>query len=203
MRTRVLASLAAAALTTTLVTGCGNDASTPPMEGHSMGSASAESNSDATQFDNADVMFARMMYPHHAQAVEMAALVDGRTTDPDVIALAGEIAAAQQSEMDRFAAWLDDWGQPAPSADMNDMGGMDHGSGMGMMSAQEMEALMASSGAEFDRLWLTMMIEHHRGAIEMAQVEIADGIDPDAVELARSIVETQQQEIDTMERLLG
>jgi uncharacterized protein (DUF305 family) len=148
-------------------------------------------------------MFATMMYPHHAQAVEMADMVEGRTSHPDVIALAGEIAAAQQPEMDQLASWLSQWGQPAPSADAGSMGGMDHGSGSGMMTEQDMQSLMAASGAEFDRQWLTMMIEHHRGAVEMAEKEIADGENADAVALARTIVETQNAEIARMQQLLG
>ena len=66
-----------------------------------------------------------------------------------------------------------------------------------------MDALSAATGAEFDRQWLTMMIEHHEGAIEMANIEIADGSNPDAQEMAREIVASQQQEIDTMQALLG
>ncbi|WP_238325095.1 DUF305 domain-containing protein, partial [Rhodococcoides fascians] len=139
----------------------------------------------------------------HAQAVEMADMADGRTDNPDVLSLASAIAGAQQPEMDQMTAWLTEWGQPAPSADMDQMGGMDHSSGSGMMTAQDMDALMAASGPEFDRQWLTMMIAHHTGAIEMANTEIADGSNPDALEMARAIVATQQQEIETMQRLLG
>ena len=102
-----------------------------------------------------------------------------------------------------MTAWLAEWGQPASPSDMGEMSGMDHSSGMGMMSQQDMDALTGLSGPEFDRQWLTMMIEHHEGAIEMANNEIADGSNPDAQEMARTIVATQQQEIDTMQRMLG
>ncbi|KQU47126.1 hypothetical protein ASG84_08365 [Rhodococcus sp. Leaf278] len=207
MHTKLVASLAAATVSAFLVAGCSDDTSDMPMDGHSMGSsnsASASSQADASvEFNDADVMFARMMYPHHAQAVEMAAMVQGRTDNSDVVALASAIEAAQQPEMDRMTAWLAEWGQPAPSADMGEMSGMDHSSGMGMMSQQDMDALTALSGAAFDRQWLTMMIEHHTGAIEMANVEIVDGSNPEAQEMARTIVATQQQEIDTMQQLLG
>ncbi|MFI8565473.1 DUF305 domain-containing protein [Rhodococcus sp. NPDC078407] len=208
MRTHVVASLAAAAASAILVVGCSDNSTDSSMDGHSMGSmsstsAASDQTSSSEQFNDADVMFAQMMYPHHAQAVEMADMANGRTENPDVLALASAIAAAQQPEMDRMTAWLADWGQPAPSADMGQMGGMDHSSGSGMMTEQDMDALMASSGPEFDRQWLTMMIDHHTGAIEMAETEIAEGTDPDAVEMARTIVDTQQQEIDTMQRLLG
>jgi uncharacterized protein (DUF305 family) len=205
MRTTLVASLAAATVSVFLVAGCSSDTSDMPMDGHSMGASNSSSvpstQADASaQFDDADVMFARMMYPHHAQAIEMAAMVEGRTDNPDVVALASAIEAAQQPEMERMTAWLAEWGQPAPSSDM---GEMDHGSGTGMMTQQDMDALTAATGPEFDRRWLTMMIEHHEGAIEMANSEIADGSNPDAQEMARTIVATQQQEIDTMRVLLG
>ncbi|MBY6348934.1 DUF305 domain-containing protein [Rhodococcoides corynebacterioides] len=205
--TRTATVVAAAAIGTALVAGCSDDSSSSSMEGHSMGSAtameSAQSADPAANFSDADVMFATMMYPHHAQAVEMADMVEGRTTDPDVIALAGEIAAAQKPEMDQFSAWLSQWGQPAPSSDASSMSGMDHGSGSGMMTDRDMESLMAASGSEFDRQWLTMMIEHHRGAVTMAEKEIADGENPDAIALAQTIVETQNEEITRMQQLLG
>ncbi|OZD01877.1 DUF305 domain-containing protein [Rhodococcus sp. 06-235-1A] len=208
MRTKLVAALATATVSAFLVAGCSSDTSDMPMAGHSMGSSNSSSASSiqadaSAEFNNADVMFARMMYPHHAQAIEMAAMVQGRTDNPDVVALASAIEAAQQPEMDRMTGWLAEWGQPAPSSDMGEMSGMDHSSGMGMMSQQDMDALTALSGAEFDRQWLTMMIEHHEGAIEMANIEIADGSNPDAQEMARTIVATQQQEVDTMQALLG
>ncbi|MEH6822202.1 MAG: DUF305 domain-containing protein, partial [Dietzia psychralcaliphila] len=211
---KVLVSLAAAAASVLIVAGCSNDSADSPMDGQSMNSSSSApmSSTRATasaQFNDADVMFAQMMYPHHAQAVEMADMANGRTDNPEVLSLASAIAAAQQPEMDQMTTWLTEWGQPMPDmdrgdmGDMGDMGGMDHSSGSGMMTAQDMDALMAASGPEFDRQWLTMMIAHHTGAIEMANTEIADGSNPDALEMARTIVATQQQEIDTMQRLLG
>ncbi|MEK8073244.1 DUF305 domain-containing protein [Rhodococcus sp. NPDC078407] len=208
MRTKVVASIAAAAASAFLVVGCSDNSSESSMDGHSMGSmsstpASSAPASSTAQFNDADVMFAQMMYPHHAQAVEMADLANGRTENPEVLSLASAIAAAQQPEMDQMTTWLTEWGQPMPDMDMGDMGGMDHSSGSGMMTAQDMDALMAASGPEFDRQWLTMMIAHHTGAIEMANTEITDGSNPDALEMARTIVATQQQEIDTMQRLLG
>ena len=205
---RTFTVLTAAAIGVGVLAGCSDDGSSTSMEGHSMGSSSTQSGSSqaadpAADFTDADVMFASMMYPHHAQAVEMAAMVDGRTTNPDVVALAGEIANAQKPEMDQLTSWLSAWGQPAPSADASSMGSMDHGSGSGMMTSQDMDSLMSLSGAEFDRQWLTMMIAHHQGAVTMAEKEIADGSNADAVAMARTIVETQNAEISRMQQLLG
>ncbi|QII07972.1 DUF305 domain-containing protein [Rhodococcoides fascians A25f] len=202
MRTKLVAALAVATVSAFLIAGCSSDSSPDSTPAGSSSSSSASANV-SEEFNDADAMFAQMMYPHHAQAVEMAAMVEGRTDDPDILTLASAIEAAQQPEMDRMTAWLTEWGQPAPSSDMGEMSGMDHSSGMGMMSQQDMDALTAASGAEFDRQWLTMMIAHHTGAIEMANIEIADGSNPDAQEMARTIVATQQQEIDTMQQLLG
>ena len=145
-----------------------------------------------------------MMYPHHAQAVEMAHMVEGRTTTPEIVRLADAIASAQGPEMEQLAQWLKQWGQPDPSAEGEGQGDMHHGDDTmsGMMSEQEMNDLAAKSGTEFDQAWLAMMIEHHAGAIEMANAEIADGGNQAAKQLATTIAATQQQEIDTMRALL-
>mgnify|MGYP000940151651 FL=1 len=206
--TTTVTTLAAAAIGVALVAGCGGDGSSASMDGHSMGASSMESAPSqavdpAADFTDADVAFASMMYPHHAQAVEMASMVDGRSTNLDVVTLADEIADAQGPEMDQLASWLTEWGQPSPSAMPDDMQGMDHGSGGGMMSSQDMASLTALSGDEFDQRWLTMMIDHHRGAVAMAETEIEEGSNDDAVAMARTIVETQNAEIARMEQLLG
>ncbi|MBY6678959.1 MULTISPECIES: DUF305 domain-containing protein [unclassified Rhodococcus (in: high G+C Gram-positive bacteria)] len=206
VKNTTVTTLAAAAIGVALVAGCGDDGSSASMEGHSMGSSSMESapsQDPAADFADADVAFASMMYPHHAQAVEMASMVDGRSTNPDVVTLADEIADAQGPEMDQLASWLAEWGQPSPSATPDDMQGMDHGSGSGMMSSQDMASLTALSGDEFDQRWLTMMIDHHRGAVAMAETEIEEGSNDDAVAMARTIVDTQNAEIARMEQLLG
>ncbi|WP_328813388.1 DUF305 domain-containing protein [Rhodococcus sp. NBC_00297] len=206
VKNTTVTTLAAAAIGVALVAGCGDDESSASMEGHSMGSSSMESapsQDPAADFADADVAFASMMYPHHAQAVEMASMVDGRSTNPDVVTLADEIADAQAPEMDQLASWLAEWGQPSPSATPDDMQGMDHGSGSGMMSSQDMASLTALSGDEFDQRWLTMMIDHHRGAVAMAETEIEEGSNDDAVAMARTIVDTQNAEIARMEQLLG
>ena len=81
---------------------------------------------------------------------------------------------------------------------MGDMPGME-----GMMSQADMDALKNARGVEASRLFLTQMIEHHQGAITMAQDEIKNGQFPDAIALAKSIVDSQQKEIDTMNQILS
>ncbi|WAM16657.1 DUF305 domain-containing protein [Rhodococcus sp. JS3073] len=197
MRTTNTVLIAAAAGAALVLTGCGTDsAGTSSTSGASTSVVESQA-----RFNDADVAFLEGMYPHHAQAVEMADLVAGRTDNADVVALAAAIKAAQQPEMDRMTTWLQQWGKPVPTPDMSGMHGMSHGDGM--MSADQMDALTALSGTEFDRQWLTMMIEHHEGAIDVANTELADGENPEAKQMATDIVTAQQKEIADMQAALG
>ncbi|TQC51080.1 DUF305 domain-containing protein [Rhodococcus sp. WS4] len=198
MPTTKTALIAAAAGAVLVLAGCGTDASDSSAAPSTPMSA-AESQA---QFNDADVAFLDGMFPHHAQAVEMADMVAGHTDNADVVALAAAIKAAQQPEMDLMTTWLKQWGQPVPASGTSGMHGM-HSGGDGMMSADQMDALTALSGAEFDRQWLTMMIEHHEGAIDMANTELADGENPDVRQMATDIVAAQQKEITDMQALLG
>ena len=203
--TRIAGGLLAGAL---VLAGCSNGGEASGA-GAGSGSNAAESTAGETAaFNNADVTFVQQMIPHHRGALAMAQLADERAEDPRVLDLAAQIEAAQQPEIDTMISWLEEWGEPVPS-ESSDMEGMDHGSGdmgdmdMGSMSEEDMSALESASGAEFDRMFLEMMIEHHRGAVEMAEKEAADGSYPDAVAMAEDIAESQTAEIDTMETLLN
>ena len=151
---------------------------------------------------DADVEFAQGMIAHHEQAIEMAemALDPSVGARPEVDDLAARIRAAQDPEIDQMTAWLDDWGA---SIVMDTSDGHDMSSMAGMMSVEQMDALAQATGAEFDRLWLEMMIEHHEGAIVMAEEAAADGTNADVLALAAEIIATQQAEIDEMRALLG
>jgi len=198
-------------LSTVLIVGaCGTDESgtTPASVAPVVSSQTAGAVVDGSgeDFNDADITFAQEMIPHHRQAVEMAALTSERTENVDLLALAQQISAAQQPEIDTMTGLLDSWGAEVP-ADMTGMGemeGMDHGpTGMpGMMSAEEMASLEAAQGADFDRMFFEMMIAHHEGAIEMAQVELDNGADPAALALAQEIIDAQQAEIMQMQGLL-
>lgn len=178
-------------------------------EGDTAGSGSTTGSSpEATEtFNDADVAFATNMIPHHRQAIEMAGLAEERSQDSEVKELAANIQAAQQPEIDTMSGWLQAWGKPVPDV-TGGMAGMDHG-GMtagempDMMTAEEMNQLRNQTGVGFDRMFLTMMIAHHEGAIRMAETEQANGSNPDAVALAKKIAEDQQAEIETINRLLG
>lgn len=154
-----------------------------------------------------DVGFAQGMIPHHAQAIEMADLALSNTTNPEVLSLATAIKVAQSPEIETLSGWLRQWGQPVPSIEEgsmdHDMSGMDGMMMDGMMSKADMDRLESSTGAEFDRLWLELMIQHHEGAVKMSNSEVADGKNPDAITLARSIIASQQAEITEMEAQLA
>lgn len=156
-------------------------------------------------FNASDVAFAQGMIPHHAQAIEMADMAVGRSTDPAVLDLARRIRTAQDPEIATMSGWLRTWGQPVPM-DMthgdHDMGEMDPMMD-GMMSQSEMDALSSSTGVAFDRSWIDMMIRHHEGALEMARQELAGGKFADARALAQSIISGQTAEIGEMRGLLA
>jgi uncharacterized protein (DUF305 family) len=194
---------------TLLLAGCSGGSDNASSQEGSMTSAESSATESAA-FNNADITFAQGMIPHHRGAVAMAELAEGRAEDPRVLDLANRIEAAQQPEIDTLTGWLEEWGEPLPEESDSSMGGMDHGSmdmgeGMDMegMSEEDMAALEAASGPEFDRMFLEMMIVHHRGAVEMAETEVADGSNPDAVAMAQQIVDTQNAEIQEMETLLA
>lgn len=188
---RTLMSITFAVVAALTVAGCGSDTDSNDSTG-----------SGGAQFNDADVTFAQQMIPHHEQAVEMATMAQEQASSTEVKQLAAKIEAAQGPEIDTMTGWLEDWGQEAPS---DSMGGMDDsGSDMsGMMSDAEMESIGAATGAEFDQMFLTMMIEHHTGAIEMAKTEQQAGENPDAIALAEKIEADQTAEIAQMEDLLG
>ncbi|MCL8251683.1 DUF305 domain-containing protein [Aeromicrobium fastidiosum] len=150
--------------------------------------------SDAGHGD-ADVAFVQQMVPHHEQAVEMADMAERADASADVKALAAQIEAAQGPEIATMKTWLDDWDVPSDHAG--------HDMGDGMMSDSDMTGLAQLSGAAFDQEWLTLMIEHHEGAVAMARTELADGRDARAQKLARQVIADQQREIATMKGLLG
>jgi uncharacterized protein (DUF305 family) len=184
-------------------TGCSGSKEPEHPAGHTSSSSAAAptTTSAAAQAHNdADVMFAQQMIPHHRQAIEMSDMLLGKQgIDPRVIELANQITGAQGPEIQQMQGWLTQWGTPA----VPPMSGHDMPEVQGMMSGADMTALQNAQGAEASKLFLTQMIAHHEGAITMAQKEIKDGQYPPAVELAHAIVTAQQQEIDKMKGILA
>ena len=152
-----------------------------------------------------DVRFMQEMILHHAQAVEMAALVEARTNNPAVVELAGRINASQADEMAFMRGWLTERGEQAPDpADphaMHSLGHHDHSSMVGMASSEQMAELAAASGAAFDRQFLQLMIRHHEGAVEMVDHLLGrpgSAYDPVLYQFVTDVKNEQQAEIRRM-----
>ena len=183
------------------LTGCGNDSSTNSSNNGGAGTGASVS----TGHNKADTTFAQEMIPHHGQAIDMAKMAKTQASSAEVKALAADIEAAQGPEIAKMTGWLKAWGEDVPSTDMAGMPGMDHGSDQdmpGMMTSDEMKQLGNAHGADFDQMFLQMMIKHHEGALEMAKTEKAQGANPQAVKLAESIEASQTAEIAKMRQML-
>ena len=191
-RTAATAALALSAALT--LAGCSTGSGEDSMPGMDHGSSE-----QAADVNDADVMFASMMIVHHEQAIEMSDIVLAKEdVNPEVIELAEAIKAAQGPEIDQLQGWLDDWGVDSEEQQMD---GMDHGDGM--MTEDDLAALESADGPEASRLFLEQMIAHHEGAVEMAQTQVDDGSNPDAIELAQTIIDAQTTEIQQMQDLLA
>ncbi|MFC7589371.1 DUF305 domain-containing protein [Nonomuraea antimicrobica] len=115
----------------------------------------------------------------------MAKLASHRASDPEVKQLAARIEKEQEQQSQTMKDLLSSWGQPTPTPGMApDM--------PGSMSEEDMRKLAAAQGKDFDKLFVQQMIAHHRGAIEMARTEEADGANPQAKDLAKQIITTQE-----------
>ena len=156
---------------------------------------------DAVGFNDSDLNFTQMMIPHHEQAIEMAdiALDPLVGASDSVKAIATRIKNAQDSEVTKMKAFLTSWKERL-TGDSSDH----HSDQMsGMLSAEDLKKLSSLRGAEFDRAWMTDMIEHHEGAIEMAKDVLKDGKDSAVKALANLVATVQDSEILEMKKLLG
>ncbi|MGI8948881.1 MAG: DUF305 domain-containing protein [Ornithinimicrobium sp.] len=195
-RTSTLSGLALVAVLTLAACSSEEDAVTPSAPESSAADEAATTQTQvAAAHNEADVTFATEMIPHHYQAIQMADMALA-ADDTTLTALAEQIKAAQAPEIETMSQWLTSWGEEVP--DGSAMGSMDMG---GMMSQEDMDSLMQMQGGGFDAMWLQMMIEHHQGAIEMAQTEVAQGQQPDATALAEQIITAQQAEIEQMQEM--
>ncbi|MFJ5956232.1 DUF305 domain-containing protein [Paenarthrobacter sp. NPDC092416] len=175
--------------------GSGSSSSGTSMPGMDHGSSSS-SPAAATGHNAADLMFAQMMIPHHAQAVEMSDMILKKQDIPsEVTALAARIKEAQAPEIKKMTGWLQGWGESmqVPTG---------HGT-EGMMGAEDMAKLEAAQGVDAAKLFLTQMVAHHEGAVTMAKTETTDGKNTEAVQLSKDIVSAQEAEIKEMQQLLA
>ncbi len=160
-----------------------------------------------TRYSPDDVRFMQDMIVHHAQAVEMSALVKERTNRKEIIEAAGRITASQDDEMKFMRGWLTERGEPEKAATF------DHGHGdhhmhtmMGMATPEQMKELASAKAAEFDRLFLTLMTKHHDGALKMVDrlfEQPGAAYDPVLFEFINDVKSDQTAEIKKMNALLA
>ena len=158
---------------------------------------------------DADVKFMQGMIMHHNQAVEMVALMPGRTKNPKLVALGQRISISQSDEMKFMKRWLTYRDKPIDEMggmDMSKMGHMDMPLMPGMLTPKQMDALKKASGPKFDQLFLTGMIQHHGGALTMVKDLFdtpAAAQDMQLFDFTADIGVTQQGEIDAMRNMLA
>lgn len=160
-------------------------------------------------YSPADVQFMQHMIMHHAQAVEMTALIESHTKNKDLHSLGARIGHSQSDEMKFMKRWLMTRGEPTAPA-MHAMHGMSHSNDQmlmpGMLTAKQMDALKKAKDEEFDRLFLTGMIQHHNGALEMVK-ELFDtagaGQDAELFNFVTDVDSGQRAEIRIMQTMLG
>lgn len=184
-----LARSIAVALTLVLLASCSTDTATTEGPG-------AESNQSetATYLSNSDVMFLQMMIPHHEQAVEISNLALSKSSNTELLALAQRISEEQDAEIEMMRGWLQAAGED------EEMGHAMHGMD-GMLSDDALSQLEQAEGSAFDRAWLNGMIEHHDGAIEMAEM-IVDARDERLRAFGERIIAAQSAEIDEMKSIV-
>jgi len=202
MRSRSVCSLATVVSLMAITAGCASASSqglhaTPPGLGR-------------LPYSDADVEFMSGMIPHHAQAVVMAGWAPTHGARPDVAILCERIVVGQRDEIALMQTWLQDRGQRVPDATSTrhvmKMNGTEHEMLMpGMLTDEEMAALDRARGAEFDRLFLTGMIKHHQGAIDMVDVlfkAYGAAQDETVFKFASDVYADQSTEIARMREML-
>ncbi len=200
---RLIAVAASVLLVVSAATGC----STPDDE---PAAASPGTPSDS------DAGFSRDMAAHHAQAVDMAERIRARTADPRLRSLATDIVLTQQAQIGRMQGWLELWGEPFTSTDPpmgwydgattemghdTDSGAM--GAMPGMAGPADLAALDSLDPADAEVRFLELMIDHHRGGVQMAEMVLSTGPTEAVGNLAESIVVGQNAEIELLEAMLA
>jgi uncharacterized protein (DUF305 family) len=122
----------------------------------------ARADSARMRFSDADVRFVTGMIGHHAQALDMARLADSHGASPAILTLTARLTNAQKDEIAAMEQWLRDRGLPLPA-----VGGHTHVHMPGMLTPEQMQELDAARGSNFDRTFLRLMIQHHKGAVQM------------------------------------
>lgn len=187
---RVVVPLLLAAMA---VAGCGGDeaAEEQPIARHTA------ANGDV--YNDADVAFATETIPHHAAALQLVVLTDGRPLDPEVEALAVQIRDEQVPRVEQLTDWLVAWDEEVPETSLDHVNaghGDDH-----LGATEELAALQEASDAEFQGLWLDAMAAHLEDGVALAEAEQEDGAYAAAVDLAGVIADALSAQVDTIESL--
>ena len=194
MRQQLLRMSAAAVMAIVTLSACSSSA-------HQAATGSPSTSSPQAH-NSTDVTFAQNMTPCHKQAIQMSEIIlTKQGLDPRVVQVANQIKAAEGPDVEGMQSWLSQWQQPmtpSSAAGMPAMQGM-----TGMASPEQMTALQNAAGADASKQFLTLMIQNHQHAIMLAQSEINSGQYPPAVAMAHSIATTEQQEVNTMQGILG
>lgn len=201
MRTRTTTVTALFASAALLLAACGDNSSSTGATGDSPNNGSTASQAS---FNQQDKDFAAGMRAHHAQAVEMAEMVLAANPTPEVADLAERIKTAQGPEIAELDRMLEQMGVEAASSSGH---GSSHGADMpmhsGMMTDEQMKMLDSADGVEACRQFLTLMQEHHAGAIDSAEQQLADGSHAPLMEMAEDIRDSQTAEITEMQQMLS
>ena len=156
------------------------------------------------RYTEGDVMFMQGMIPHHAQALEMTALLETRTASDRMRQMARRIELSQEDEIAMMQEWLRARGQTVPAVDAHHAPGWEPMPGM--LTGEEMASLEAAEGAAFDRLFLELMIEHHRGAVTMVENLLGQrgaAQDSQLFAFTSDVTADQTAEIDRMDAMLA
>ena len=154
-----------------------------------------------TRYTASDAQFMRGMIPHHQQALEMSRLAPDRTNFPELLEIAGKIEAAQGDEIAFMEQWLTSRGESIDQSHAH----TGHHTMKGMATEAQMASLAAASGVEFDRQFLSLMIAHHEGAIDMVEAlmeQPGSAYDPTLFEFTTDVSNDQSKEIELMHGLL-
>ena len=171
--------------------------------GHHAHAGTPPTTVEASAEARADVVFMQGMIPHHAQALEMAALVGARNARREVRLMAERIEVSQRDEIRWMRQWLADHGAEAPGEHAHHG---THAAMVGMATPAQMAGLAAATGSAFDRLFFELMIRHHEGALSMAgDLLAAPGgtAEPDVFQFVADLEADQGAEIDRMQTILS
>ncbi len=171
--------------------------STEPPPAPSASATAKPGSAVSAEHNQADVRFVKMMIPHHQQALRMAKIVLPKPgLDPQVRQMAEKIQREQRPQIQTMQSWLNAW-NAGPAMSLEQARGME-----GLLSAEALAKLERAEGGTVSKLFLQQMIVHHEGAVSMSQPEIRNGTNPQAKQLAHSIVASQQRQIQKMQAML-